>query len=54
MYLYDNKTMKSVEIVSSRGKEDEGEFWWGEPNQGTLQAYMEPFLYHSYVLIKMF
>jgi hypothetical protein len=29
IYLYENRTMKPVEIILSRREEDEGEWWWG-------------------------
>jgi hypothetical protein len=33
--------MKPVELISSRGKENEGEDGGSEPNQSTLQEYMD-------------
>jgi hypothetical protein len=42
IYLYEKRTMKPVESFYIGGEGDEGEWWWGgEPNQGTMQAYME-------------
>jgi hypothetical protein len=39
--IYENKTVKPVEIVLSRGQETRENDNGGESNQGTLQAYMK-------------
>jgi hypothetical protein len=36
IYLYENNTINYVEVILRMGGGDEGEWWWGEPNQGTL------------------
>jgi hypothetical protein len=41
MYLHENRTVESAEIVLSSGREMRENDDGGESNQGTLQAYME-------------
>jgi hypothetical protein len=36
IYLHENRAMKAVEVVLLGREGDEGDGWWGEPNQGTL------------------
>jgi hypothetical protein len=41
IYLYENRTLKCVKISLSRGRRRRENNGGAEPNQGTLQAYME-------------
>jgi hypothetical protein len=40
IYMFEDKTLKPVKIIWSKGSENDGG-GGAEPNQGTLQAYME-------------